>query len=135
MKKIIFGLFIAIIASNAFAAVTVSEFALRTEGEIINGKPFLTTSNGIDRGQLGDQYIVGSGTCSVKGLTVGFHKTGNCDQNFAMVTCNGGKFSSIIKVDKVLLEQYLGGEVSISEYPTGFWAPNKCATAASIKVK
>lgn len=138
MKKYFLGLCILAISSASFAKVTVSELALRRQGEVVNGKPFVTVhlENGVlVEGQPGELLVVSSGTCSIPGLTVGFHKTGDCDQNFAMVTCSGGKFETAIKVDAKLIQEYIAGELSVSEYPTGFWAPNKCDTAASIKIK
>jgi hypothetical protein len=126
------------LSSASFAAFTVSKLAIQTEGEIIDGEPFGTVSlvNGVlVNGELGTKYIVSSGTCSYPGLTVGFHKTGDCDQNFAMVTCQGGKFETVIRLHDKIVNEYTAGELSVSEYPTGFWVPNKCFAGASIKIK
>lgn len=138
MKKAFAILSFLAISSGALANVTVTELAIRTEGEIINGKPFRTVhyENGVlIEGKLGDKYVVASGSCSITGMSVGFHKTGDCDQNFAMVTCQDEKFDSTIKLTQSVIS-YVDGQISISEYPTGFWAPNKCKVpAASITVK
>lgn len=138
MKIALFTSIFSILASTSFASVSVTELAIRTEGEVVNGKPFLTVSyeNGVlVDGKLGDKYVVASGACRVPGLTVGLHKAGNCDQNFAMVTCQDGKFKTIIRIS-ASLESYVDRQISVSEYPTGFGAPNKCgAPAATIRIK
>lgn len=126
MKKVFLLLLLSIVA---IGEVKVKELAIRHEGEIVNGKAFLTYG-----GKQGDVFVVSSGSCTVSGLSVLFHKTGECNGEFARVTCSGGQFQTIIKLDQDSLRT-LSGKISVSEL-TGL-SPQEGAlcssAAASIK--
>ncbi|MBL7554982.1 MAG: hypothetical protein JNM24_04100 [Bdellovibrionaceae bacterium] len=123
MKKLFLVLLFSI---GAIAEVKVKELAIRHEGEIVNGKAFLTYG-----GKQGDVFVVSSGSCTVGGMSVLFHKTSECNGEFARVTCSNGKFETIIQLDQDLLKK-LNGKISVSEL-TGF-SPQEgtlCSPAAA----
>lgn len=113
MKKIMAVLCLMSISATVFADVKVKELSIRHEGEIVNGRPFLTYG-----GNVGDVFIVSSGSCTVGGLSVLFYKTGDCNRGFAQVTCSEGQFETVIKLSENTLEK-LNGKISVAE-KTGF---------------